>query len=120
MVPMGRDLVALVLGHQRFTHVMKEGSPEEIGITVKGTGFHRQYGVLGHIALSVILSRLRGASKLGELRDSRNDSVPPARITFPQLFLDWFKWFHWGKERTLAVFSPTRKDLHISGVYLYV
>jgi hypothetical protein len=73
---------------------MKQGGPEEIGITVRGTGFHRQYGVLGHIALGVILRRLGGTSKLGKLRDSLNDSVPPTGITFPQLYLDRFKWFH--------------------------
>ena len=86
MVPMGRDLVALILGHQRFAHVMEEGSPEEIGITVIGTGLNSQLGMLGHIALGVILSRLRSTSKLGKLRDGLNDSVPPARITSSQQF----------------------------------
>jgi hypothetical protein len=92
---------------------MKQGGPEEIGITVRGTCFHGQSGVIGHIALGVILNRLGSRGEFSEFRDRLNHSVPPTSIAFPQFCLDRFKWFHWRKEGASEVFSPTLKDSSI-------
>jgi hypothetical protein len=94
MVTMSSDLVSLVLCYQGLAHIVKERSPEQIGITIRGTTFHRQSSVLGYIALSVVAFGLRGAGEVSEFRDSLNDPIPPPRIASPQLFFHCFEWFH--------------------------
>jgi hypothetical protein len=88
VVAVGRDFVIFVFGHQRFAHIVKQGGPEQIRITIGGTGLKGQFGVLGYIALSVVLFRLGSTCKGVEFWNIVNDSIPPPRITSSQFFFD--------------------------------
>jgi hypothetical protein len=88
MVAVGRDLIIFVLGHQRLAHIVKQGGPEQIRITIGFTGLNGQLGVRGHITLCMVPFRLGSTCKGIEFRNSLNDSIPPPRITSSQFFFD--------------------------------
>jgi hypothetical protein len=88
VVAVGRDIIIFVLGDQRFAHIVKKCGPEQVRITIGGTGLDCQFGVLGHIALSVVPFRLGSTCKGIEFGNVVNDSIPPSRITSSQFFFD--------------------------------
>jgi hypothetical protein len=88
MVAVGRNLIIVVFGHQRLTHIVKKCGPEQIGIAIGSTGLNGQFGVLGHITLSMVPFRLGSTYKGIEFGNSVNDSIPPPRIASSQFFFD--------------------------------
>src|SRR5210317_2137940 len=74
--------------------IMKQGDPEQVGITISRAEFNRQPGVNGNITFAMIFWWLQGARQKGQLRDCFTETTPPACFAQPQFFFKLIQQAH--------------------------